>query len=1077
MSFNPDFSEMQSLSNFSLLHGASHPEELIFHAKELGYRALAISDYNSLAGIVRAHETADNLNFTFCIACRLQISYTPHLKSNTEEECFLDIIVYPTNRKSYGNLCRLLTIGKRRCETNTCKLSLPDFIQYQDDLVFTIVPPANIVNNTQSLNFIEACKVILNKDSAKQFGSISLCQTYNYKSYFYTRAVVESAEYLGLPLLATNDVRFHSPERRPLADVLTCIKHTCTVQQAGFLLSQNAERYLKSKKEIAHLFREFPQAIRRSVEISEMAKAFKLNELRYEYPHEILPSGLDALEYLSNLTWQGAKEHYPEGIPDKVKNLIEAELSLIHDLEYEKYFLTCYDIVKFAREREILCQGRGAAANSAVCFCLGITAVDPSKIDLLFARFISKERNEPPDIDIDFEHERREEVIQYIYQKYGRDRAGLTCEVVTYRHRSAIRDVGKALGISLDIVDKLAKSIHNWTSCKVSEEELREIGLNPLDMTIQNAFHLSKELLGFPRHLSQHVGGFIISEQPLCETVPILNAPMPDRTIIEWNKDDIDILGMLKIDVLGLGMLSCIRKGLELVNQRRKENEEDILALHSIPAEDPLVYDMICKADTIGVFQIESRAQMSMLPRLRPRCFYDLVIEVAIVRPGPIQGNMVHPYLKRRMGLEEPVYADQRVKDVLGKTLGVPLFQEQAMRLAIVLANFSPGEAERLRRAMAAWRRNKELIDSFKERIVQGMLANGYNLEFAETCISQMKGFSEYGFPESHAASFAVLVYASAWIKKYYPAEFTAALINSQPMGFYAPSQLIRDAEAHGVKILPIDVNKSLWDCTIEKIESQSGEEDFAIRLGMRLIKSLAKAQAEIINTAVKEHGEFFTISNLWLKAKTISSGAIRRQTLEFLARADAFESMKLSRREALWEIRALVEKPASLDKIISLPQGQIPNLPKLSIQQSMFEDYSTTGLSLKAHPLQFIREELNKKGVQCASTLRTKVLRKNSQILVSTAGIAIVRQRPGTAKGVVFITLEDETGITNLIIKPNIFEKYQKTIIMASCILAKGTLDRVGEVVYVSTTSMESLDSLILNTRRSPLPTKSYSY
>jgi len=1032
MNAGRNYVELQAASNFSFLRGASHPEELISTAHQLGYAGLALTDFNSMAGIVRAHTRAKELEFSFLVGCRISS---------------LDLLAYPTDRGSYGRLCSILTMGKRRAERDECELSIEEFLPHAKNLVLIALSS-------------QIPEQLLTHDRGKLFLSISK----NYVNNAARKAaeLQEASRYYSVPLVATGDIFYHSPARKPLQDVLSCIKNGCTINQAGYLLSQNAERYLKPPEEMCRIFRDMPEAVKRTLQIAQMCAGFSLEQLRYEYPDEICPSGKTPQSYLSELTWLGAHERYPRGIPLKVTQSIDNELLLISELDYEKYFLTCYAIVKFARSKGILCQGRGAAANSAVCYCLGITAVDPDRIDLLFARFVSKERHEPPDIDIDFEHERREEVIQYIYEKYGRDRAGLTCEVITYQPRSAVRDTGKALGLSLEEVDKIAKSIHRWTACAVTEQELRELGFDPQSAVIKNAFTLAKELIGFPRHLSQHVGGFIISEKALSETVPIRNAAMPNRTMIEWDKDDIEVLGMLKIDVLGLGMLSCIRKALQYINQRRLHEGKEELKLHTIPAEDPAVYDMICAADTIGVFQIESRAQMSMLPRLKPRSFYDLVIEVAIVRPGPIQGNMVHPFLRRRLGLEKISYPDKRVEEILGKTMGVPIFQEQAMRLAIVLAKFTPGEAEKLRRAMAAWKRDKGQIAVFKEKIIRGMLANGYTVEFAETCMNQIKGFSEYGFPESHAASFALLVYASAWIKRHYPAEFAAALLNSQPMGFYAPSQIVADAKAHNVEVLAIDINKSLWDCTIE-----SG----ALRLGMRLVKFLPKAEAEIIINSVRSYGEFNNIASLWNKTRN-SKPHLRKAALQALARADAFSSMGLNSREAFWEIKALIEKITPLDKLVPAPNIKVA-LPQRTDQQAMFEDYQATGLSLKGHPIGFLRNELNVMEVSTASSLR----RSRPKLFVRVAGIAIVRQRPHTAKGVVFISLEDETGITNLIIRSDIFDQYQKVILQSSTLLVRGILERVGEVLYVNVKEAHSLDERVLALKKIDLKVKDYSY
>lgn len=1065
----PEYCELFVTSNFSFLCGASQPEELMQRAAQLGLRGIGLTDCNTLAGVVRAHTAAKELQVPFLLGCRLVLQYEPSIKEKSLTAA-LSALVYPTTRQAYGALCRLLTLGNRRAPKGHCFLTLDDFLPHTKDMAIILVPPAFLhhaerLSPSQDVNFLAASRRIQESVAEKKALSMALVKIYGNQNHLHIHSALQMAAHLDIPIVACNNVHFHTADRKPVQDVVTCIKNGCSVSQAGFLLQQNSECYLKDGGEIERLFRDIPGALRRSMEIKEMAQSFSLDQLRYEYPDEICPDGKAPLEYLTELTWKGAAERFPDAVPEKVKKLLHEELALIAELRYAKYFLTCYDIVAYARGRHILCQGRGAAANSAVCYCLGITAVDPSRIDMLFARFVSKERREPPDIDIDFEHERREEVIQYIYQKYGRDRAGLTCEVVSYRYRSAIRETAKALGLSLEIADKLAKCIHRWTGCGIPGEDLREMGLDPQDPTLLKALELSNQILGFPRHLSQHVGGFIISAKPLCETVPILNASMEDRTIIEWDKDDIEALGMLKIDVLGLGMLTCVRKALELVNARRPQ--EKPYEFYTIPSEDRAVYKMICQADTIGVFQIESRAQMSMLPRLKPCCFYDLVIEVAIVRPGPIQGNMVHPYLKRRDGIEKAHYPDKRVEDILGKTLGVPIFQEQAMRLAIVLAQFTPDEAEALRRAIAAWKRDKGKIATFHKKIIAGMTANGYSLEFAESCMSQIKGFSEYGFPESHAASFALIAYASAWLKLHYPAEFTAALINSQPMGFYQPSQLISDAKNHGIAILPIDVNRSLWNCTIEAD---------ALRLGLRLVRGLRESQAQLISDAVTRYGSFASIESLWNKARS-STDRLRKASLQLLARADAFQSMGLNSRDALWQIRALPPEPLPIDRFtLEHASRQQVELPLMSKQQVMFQDYEATGLSLRGHPIGFIRPYLDQRKAITALTLKT-LQTPRTRTHVSVAGIAIVRQRPGTAKGVVFITLEDETGISNLIIRPEVFETYYKVIISSACILAHGTLQRSGEVIYINTEKLEGLDALVLDQREVNLPSKSYSY
>lgn len=1050
-----DYAELQVSSNFSFLRGASHVEELIATAAALQYRAIGITDINSFAGIVRAHQAAKQYEMQLLVGTKLVI--------NNQENYPYELLCYPINLQGYHDLCRLLSVGKQRAIRGECILYLEEALKALKNCVVVILPAYQLKQNDCSANYALQMLQDLTQQvrAAVPREQCSIALTRNYESVLpsYINSICSLAQSLNVSVVSTNDVYYHSPARKPLQDVLTCIRHGCSLEQAGFRLFRNSERCLKPADEIARLFRDMPQVVKRSLEIAEMLKGFSLDQLRYEYPDTVAPDNKSALIYLRELTEAGARERYPNGLPAKIRDVLNQELALIEQLKYEKYFLTCYDIVRFARSRGILCQGRGAAANSSVCFCLGITSVDPDQIDLLFARFISQERHEPPDIDIDFEHERREEVIQYIYEKYGREHAALTAEVVTYRHRSAVREVAKAFGLSLDIIDRLAKSIHRWTACKLSAEDYKELGLNPDDHTIKNTINLALELYGFPRHLSQHVGGFVISQQPLCEIVPILNATMPNRSIIEWDKDDIEILGMLKIDVLALGMLTCIRKALAFVNKRRLHENKSELQLYNIPHDDRPTYEMICRADTVGVFQIESRAQMSMLPRLKPNCFYDLVIEVAIVRPGPIHGNMVHPYLRRRNGTERFEFPDKEVASILGKTLGVPLFQEQAMRLAITLAEFSPGEAELLRRAMGAWKRNKALIETFKERVINGMVLKGYSVQFAESCMDQIKGFSEYGFPESHAASFALLAYASSWLKCHYPAEFATALINSMPMGFYSVSQIIQDIERHAIVVLPVDVNYSDWDCKLE---------DQKIRLGMRLVRGLRQTEAEVITNGVHNYGKFIKIHDLWQRLK------VRRSSLQALAQADAFGSLGLLRREALWEVKALPPDARPLDAATPIKEGS-KLLPQQSRQSSMFADYSATGFSLKAHPLQFIRAQLNAQNVCSAEFLKEAPLINQR---VAAAGIATIRQRPGTANGVVFLTLEDETGNVNLIIRPKIFERYRNIVLANSAILARGKLDRVGEVVYISVTTLESLDHQIFPEKsKVELPSTSYSY
>lgn len=1046
-----EFFESLCTTNFSFLQGASHPEEYADRAAALGLAGIAITDRNSLAGIVRAHTTALEHRIPFRVGCRLSLyEKLPDISDNRDEIFICEVAVYPTDRASYGRLCRLLSLGKLRAPKGSCFILIEEFLQYSTGLAVTILAHNKIQH--------PALTTIIDALADRRIISIALINDYN-----DPRTAENTADFATkhkLPLIASADAVMHCAKRKQLLDVLTCVHHGCTIEQAGFRLLKNAERYLKSPQEIGHLFRNTPAAITRSMELLEITSGFSLAQLKYEYPNEVTPSGISALDHLKTLTYAGAKERFPDGIPVTVSKLLDNEFTLISELKYEKYFLTCHDIVNFARAKGILCQGRGAAANSAVCYCLGITAVDPTRIDLLFARFVSRERNEPPDIDIDFEHERRGEVMEYIYNRFGRERAGLGCAVITYRTRSAVRDIGKALGLGTATVDTLAKLVHRWTNSVVAPEDLVEAGLNPTDPTIELTFALAKQLKGFPRHLTQHVGGFIICEHPLIETVPILSTGAEGRTIIEWDKDDIETLGMLKIDILALGMLSCIRRAIEYINDVRSENTPR-LEFHTIPAEDPAVYDRICEADTIGVFQIESRAQMSMLPRLKPRCFYDLVIEVAIVRPGPIQGNMVHPYLRRRSGLEKPYYPDERARSVLGKTLGVPLFQEQAMRLAIVLADFTPEEAEGLRRAMAAWKRDKGRIALFNARVVAGMVANGYTEKFAENCMNQIKGFSDYGFPESHAASFALLVYASAWIKTHYPAQFAAALLNSQPMGFYAPAQIINDLTRHGIETYPVDITYSDWDCSIMQCGS--------VRLGLRMIKGISEAQARAIALYMKAEkmNPKKSTPELLSTLRDISSIS----TLELLAKADAFRSLDLSSRDALWAIKALPPKVLPLEAVIRA--NDVTYLPVKSVQQSMFDDFARTGVSLRAHPVSFIREKLIKRGVITIEALRSF---KNSHPTVAVAGIAFVKQRPGTAKGMLFISLEDETGITNLVVKPQVFERFRRDILLRQALLVRGVLERVDAVTYINVTHLRGLDEQLLVTKID-LNTNSYSY
>ncbi len=1044
------YAELAITTNYTFLAGASHPEEFVERAAELGHIAAAIADTNTLAGVVRAHVAAKEAGIPLAVGTRLVF------------EDGLAVLAFPTDRPAYSRLSRLLTLGKRRAPKGECHLVLHDLLDHHDGLLAAIMPPPTLDGD---------CIAVVRglRDTFGDRLSLAASRSYHPSDADRLDQLAALSLATAVPLVAVNGAHYHDPDRRALQDVLTCIRHGCTIDSAGYRLHPNAERHLKPADEMARLFQTLPGAVERSAEIALRAAAFSMDELRYQYPSEACPFGLSAVAYLRQETMAGAARRYGGTVPDTVRATIDHELALIAELGYEAYFLTCYDIVNFARSRGILCQGRGGAANSAVCYCLGITEVDPSTHSLLFERFISRSRGEPPDIDIDFEHERREEVIQYLYQKYGRDRAALTAEVISYRGRSAVREVGKAMGLSLDGVDALAKNLDRWGD-DASPQRVREAGFDPSDPTIGHVMRLTRQLIGFPRHLSQHVGGFVITETPLHDLVPIENAAMEDRTVIEWDKDDIDAMGMLKVDCLGLGMLTCIRKALELTTPPDDRNGFDRTLSHyrSITHDttDPAVYEMMGHADTVGVFQIESRAQMSMLPRLKPRCFYDLVIEVAIVRPGPIQGNMVHPYLRRREGAESVSYPSDEVRAVLERTLGVPLFQEQAMQLAISAGGFTPDEADALRKAMAAWKRKGDQIYRFGQKLTAGMVANGYPPEFAERCFEQIRGFSEYGFPESHAASFAILVWVSCWLKRYHPAAFCAALINSQPMGFYQPAQIVRDAKEHGVIVRPIDVNASAWDCTLEGAETAQGPPGYqphtwgfggpSVRLGMRLAKGMVEHDAERIAEAVAERGPFPTVEKLWR-----TSGASVR-SLRALAKADAFGSMGLDRQRALWQIKPLCDDPLPLFDAASNADTSdtdgLDTLPAIPANRMVLEDYANTGLSLKAHPLSFIRDTLDGLGAIPASDLRHERLCPQSR-QVSVGGLVLMRQRPGTASGVVFVTLEDESGIVNLILWRDVFERYRRVARLSRVMLAHGHVERQGEVVHLHAHRLECLD------------------
>jgi error-prone DNA polymerase len=1000
------YAELQVTSNFSFLRGASHAEELVETAKTLGHHAIAITDRNSLAGVVRAHLTAKRMDMRLIIGCRLDLTDGPSL------------LCYPTDRAAYGRLCRLLTLGKRRAIKGECTLHWADLT---DDVLFRQIlialdPEearlAELAHRLPGAVYLAGQNLLTGGDEARLARLAAL------------------AERTGAPLVATNDVHYHIPSRRPLQDVLTCIREGCRIEEAGLRLFPNAERHLKPAAVMAELFQDYPDALNRTLEIADRCP-FSLDELKYEYPDEPVPPGATPQEYLEFRTWAGALERYPDGVPDKVKGLLRKELDLIAFKKYAPYFLTVNDIVAEARRLEILCQGRGSAANSAVCYVLGITNVDPKDTEVLFERFINIERDEPPDIDVDFEHERREEIIQYLYERYGRHRAGLAATVISYRGRSAIREVGKVLGLSEDTTTALSGQVWGSYGSGVDDDRVRQAGLDPHEPRLSLALRLTGELIGFPRHLSQHVGGFVLTRESLEDTVPIGNAAMEDRTFIEWDKDDINALGMMKVDVLALGMLTCIKRAFAMIKAETGEQ----LELHSVPREDPAVYDMLCKADSLGVFQVESRAQMNMLPRLKPRRFYDLVIQVAIVRPGPIQGNMVHPYLRRRDGIEKvdaSTYGQKNeLKEVLERTLGVPIFQEQAMRIAQVAAQFTESELNELRYAMATFRR-RGTIETLQEKMVGRMVARGYAPEFAQRCFDQIKGFGEYGFPESHSASFSRLVYISAWIKCHHPTVFAAALLNSQPMGFYAPAQIVRDASQHGVEIRPADINCSDWDCTLEA----TGRRYPALRLGLRLIQSLGEKAARAL--IEKRNAGYFSVEAVQRRA------SLSRRSVEALAEADAFGSLGLDRRDALWAAKALtVEAPlplfAGAGEDASLFAEPAANLQIAPAGEAVIEDYRATGLSLKDHPTRFLRDSWRREGILNSA----EVAKAKDGARLKFAGLVLVRQRPGTSKGVVFVTLEDEYGIVNGVLWKQTVETYRRVLMSARVMEIRGRLQR----------------------------------
>ncbi|TPM91526.1 error-prone DNA polymerase [Mesorhizobium sp. B2-1-3A] len=1044
------YAEFGIQSNFSFLRGASKPEELVVAAKLLGFSAIGLADRNTVAGVVRAWQQAKVEKLFYHPGCRLVFGDgTP------------DILAYPRNRAGWGHLCRMLTQANLRDETEkgATLLQRSDLLEWGDLMSLAILP--DLVAEAQGT-------LALLRQLKDRFGKalrLGVSPDYAGNDRFRIEQAAAMAESAGIPLMATNDVLYHTAERRPLQDVLTAIRLNTPVAEVGLELTANAERHLKPPLEMARLFRRHPQALAETLRFGESLE-FSLEELKHNYPEETTEAGVDPQTELERLTWDGARKRYPEGIPDKVEGLIRHELTIVGLKKYARYFLTVRDIVRFARSEGVLCQGRGSAANSVICFCLEITEVDPSLLDVLFERFVSTERDEPPDIDVDFEHEKRDVVIQYIYNKYSAKRTALAAAVISYRGRSALREVAKAMGLSEDVRSALSSTIWGWSTSELGEKEAHAGGINRADPLARLVIERSNDIMGFPRHLSQHVGGFVITKDRLDEIVPIVKTAMDERKMVEWDKDDLDNVGILKVDVLALGMLSCLRRAFDLLETHYgvRDKYGRRLTLATIPQKDGRVYDMICRADTLGVFQIESRAQMSMLPRLRPRTFYDLVIEVAIVRPGPIQGDMVHPYLRRRQGKEKVEYPSKELEAILKRTLGVPLFQEQAMKIAIDAGGFSPGEADKLRRAMATFKRNGT-IGNYETLMIEGMVKKGYKRDFAERCFKQIEGFGEYGFPESHAASFALLVYASCWFKTFYPDVFCAAILNSQPMGFYQPAQLVRDARDHGVDIREVDVNYSVWDCTLEKAAFDPArilprhaemrgviETNHALRLGFRQIKGLSKERMEQFVT--RRGSGYETVRDVWLRS------GLDVDEIERLAQADAFRSIGLDRRAALWEVRALGARSAA-EKLPLFDQPALrlrelepeTKLPKMPLGEHVIHDYRSLGLSLKAHPVAFLRERLDRAGVTPNANLPS--IRDGRR--VSVAGLVLVRQRPGKGNAI-FLTLEDDKAVANVIFWERTFTRFRPIVMGARFVKVSGKLQSESGVIHIVAEKIEDL-------------------
>ncbi|WP_054310448.1 error-prone DNA polymerase [Mesorhizobium sp. 1M-11] len=1046
------YAEFGVQSNFSFLRGASRPEELMVAAKLYGFSAIGLADRNTVAGVVRAWQQSKVEGIDYHPGCRLVFGDgTP------------DILAYPQDREGWGHLCRMLTQANLRPETEkgATLLERADLLEWGDRLSLAVLPDLQGDG--------EAQLALLRQLKDRFDGNLWLAAAPDYQGSdrFRLEQAAALAAAANLPLMATNDVLYHTPARRPLQDVVTAIRLNVPVADAGFELAANAERHMKPAVEMARLFRSYPEALEQTRRFAKTLR-FSLNELKHNYPDETTEEGVDPQTELERLTWRGAHDRYPEGIPEKVDELIRHELAIVGQKNYARYFLTVHDIIRYARSEDVdvLCQGRGSAANSVICYCLNITEVNPGLMDVLFERFISTERDEPPDIDVDFEHEKREKIIAYIYKKYSEKHTALAAAVISYRGRSALREVAKAMGLSEDVRSALSSSIWGWYSSELGERETQAGGLDRTEPLTRHVLDFANDIMGFPRHLTQHVGGFVITKDRLDEIVPIVKTAMEERKMVEWDKDDLDAVGLLKVDVLALGMLSCLKRAFDLVENHYgvRDRYDRKLALATIPEEDPRVYDMICRADTLGVFQIESRAQMSMLPRLRPRKFYDLVIEVAIVRPGPIQGDMVHPYLRRRQGKEKIEYPSVELEKILERTLGVPLFQEQAMKIAIDAGGFTPGEADQLRRAMATFKRTGT-IGNYRDRMINGMVERGYPKEFAERCFKQIEGFGEYGFPESHAASFALLVYASCWFKTFYPDVFCAAILNSQPMGFYQPAQLVRDARDHGVEVRDVDINASVWDCTLEKASFDPGRivarhadmrgvilTDHAVRLGFRQIKGISEDR---MGTFVARRGDGYeSVRDVWLRS------GLDADEIEKLAEADAFRSLGISRRDALWAVRALDgRKAAERLPLFDQPDIRLPDLepatklPMMRPGEHVIHDYRSLGLSLKSHPVSFLRERLARNGV----TPNTLLPSVPDGRRVTVAGLVLVRQRPGNGKAI-FLTLEDEKTVANVIFWERVFQRFRPVIMGARFVQVTGKLQCESGVIHIVADKIEDL-------------------